>query len=47
MLFQKKAKIMLAVADGNAVPLSEVPDEAFSSEILGKGVAVKPTSGTV
>ena len=47
MLFQKKAKIMLAVADGNAVPLSEVPDEAFSSEILGKGFAVKPTSGTV
>lgn len=47
MLFSKKEKIMLAVADGNAVPLTEVPDEAFSSGILGVGVAIEPTVGTV
>lgn len=47
MLFQKKDKIMLAVADGNAIPLSEVPDEAFASGILGQGFAIKPTAGTV
>ena len=47
MLFQKKEKIILAVADGYAVPLSEVPDEAFSSGILGQGFAIKPTAGTV
>ena len=47
MLFQKKEKLILAVADGEAVPLNEVPDEAFSSGILGVGFAIAPTSGTV
>ncbi|MBR3893601.1 MAG: PTS glucose transporter subunit IIA [Clostridia bacterium] len=47
MLFQKKKKTLLAVADGVAVPLSAVPDEAFSSGMLGQGFAVKPTAGTV
>ena len=31
-------------ADGNVVPLTEVSDQAFSSEALGKGIAVKPTN---
>ena len=35
MLFQKKEKKLLAVADGNAIPLTEVPDEAFASRLLG------------
>lgn len=47
MLFQKKAKVLLAVADGKAIPLSEVPDEAFSSGLLGIGFAVEPKTGTV
>ena len=34
-------------ADGNVVPLTEVSDQAFSSEALGKGIAVKPTNGTI
>ena len=33
--------------DGNVVPLTEVSDQAFSSEALGKGIAVKPTNGTI
>jgi len=47
MLFQKKQKGLLAVADGKAIPLSEVPDEAFSSGVLGIGFAVEPKTGTV
>ncbi len=47
MFFQKKEKVMLAVADGEAVSLSTVPDEAFSSGILGIGFAIKPSAGTV
>ena len=44
---KKKEKSLLAVTDGQAIALSEVPDEAFSSGILGIGVAIEPTSGTV
>lgn len=47
MLFQKKVKGLMAVADGKAIPLSEVPDEAFASGILGIGFAIEPDSGTV
>lgn len=32
---------------GQALPLSQVPDEMFSEEILGKGMAVEPTVGMV
>ncbi len=34
-------------ADGEAIPLSKVNDEAFSQEILGKGMAVKPSKGQI
>ena len=47
MIFQKKEKVLLAVANGKAIPLSEVPDEAFSSGILGVGFAIDPSDGTV
>lgn len=47
MLFQKKEKKLLAVADGNAVSLTEVPDEAFASGILGVGFAIEPSSDKV
>lgn len=33
--------------DGTVVPLAEVPDAAFADASLGKGVAVRPTSGAV
>lgn len=32
---------------GQAVPLSEVPDETFASGMLGQGAAVIPTSGRI
>ncbi|MBE0335515.1 beta-glucoside-specific PTS transporter subunit IIABC [Paenibacillus sp. 23TSA30-6] len=33
--------------EGTVVSLSEVPDPAFASEAMGKGVAIEPTSGRV
>ncbi len=47
MLFSKKEKTLLAVADGRAVPLSDVPDDAFASGILGVGVGIIPSAGTI
>ncbi len=50
-LFSKEKKTnnvsLLSVADGEVVSLSEVPDEAFSSGMLGEGFAVRPTGETV
>lgn len=37
----KKVIVLGAVAKGEVVPLSEVPDATFAEEMLGKGVAVK------
>lgn len=36
-----------AVADGEAMPVSDVPDEVFASKALGDGVAVIVTDGKV
>ena len=47
MLFSKKETALLAVATGRSIPLSEVPDEAFASGILGEGFAIDPIDGTV
>lgn len=38
---------LFSVADGEAIPLSEVPDEAFASGMLGEGFAVRPANGTI
>ena len=48
-LFAKKSHdISLgAPVAGQAVALSEVSDPTFGEEILGKGVAIRPTSGRV
>lgn len=40
-------EIMRRPLEGEIVPLSEVPDPAFSSGALGQGVAIKPTCGTL
>lgn len=45
-LFHKKEQKALelgAPVSGQAVPLQEVSDPTFGGEILGKGVAVRPT----
>ena len=38
-IFREKRGAMLAVADGRAIPLADVPDEAFASGMLGAGWA--------
>lgn len=40
-LFQKKRTLM-SVCDGRCAELSQMPDEAFASGMLGQGVAVFP-----
>ncbi len=47
MLFSKKMRALTAVTDGRVVPLAEVPDEAFATELLGKGIAIDPTEGSI
>ncbi len=47
MLFQKKNRALLAIANGNAIALDQVEDEAFASGMLGVGVAVEPRDGTI
>lgn len=46
-MFGNSQKKIYAPADGKAVPLECVPDEVFSSGMLGKGFAVEPTSGNI
>ena len=38
-----KREILKSPLTGNLVALSDVPDEVFSSGVLGKGIAVEPT----
>lgn len=45
MLFSKKEIALSAVCAGEAMPLSEMPDEAFSTGILGVGYAIEPSDG--
>ena len=40
-------KTIVAPINGTVVPLSQVKDEAFASEALGKGVAIEPKEGKV
>lgn len=42
-----KKEVLASPLTGKVVPLTEVKDEAFSGELLGKGVAVEPTDGSV
>lgn len=48
-IFKKKEdKIQIgAPAAGAAVPIREVSDPTFGEEILGKGVAIKPSDGRI
>lgn len=43
----RKNRTLLAICDGRCAPLSEMPDEAFASGMLGVGVTVFPSSGRI
>ncbi|MGM9680207.1 MAG: PTS glucose transporter subunit IIA [Eubacteriales bacterium] len=45
MFFSKKPKKsgLTAVCDGRCQPISDIPDEAFASEMLGNGIAIEPS----
>ncbi|MNJ38852.1 PTS system beta-glucoside-specific EIIBCA component [compost metagenome] len=43
----KPDAVALSPMSGTVVPLTEVPDPAFSSEAMGKGIAIEPDSGRV
>ena len=45
-LFHKKSMIY-SPCDGTFKPLSEVKDEVFSKELMGKGFAVVPINGDI
>lgn len=42
MIFSKKQDQLLAVCDGVSAPITEIPDEAFSMGLLGRGFAQDP-----
>ena len=46
-IFEKKPLEVAAALEGEAVELKEVNDPAFSEEMFGKGMAIKPVSGKV
>ena len=48
-MFEKNAKIisLKAVEDGRTIPMDEVNDQTFAQELLGPGIAIVPSNGTV
>lgn len=46
-LFGKSLDAICAPVAGEAVPVSQVSDPTFGEEILGKGIAIKPSAGKV
>lgn len=44
---QLQERDILAPVEGEVIPLSEVEDEAFSNELLGKGVCIIPSSNQI
>jgi len=45
--FKKKPVKVFSPLDGKVVELKDVPDEVFSKGLVGDGVAIIPSSGTV
>ena len=48
-MFERNAKIISikAVEDGRTNPMDEVNDQTFAQELLGPGIAIVPSNGTV
>ena len=48
-MFEKNAKTisLKAVEDGRTIPMDEVNDQIFAQELLGPGIAIVPSNGTV
>ncbi|HIT33645.1 MAG TPA: PTS glucose transporter subunit IIA [Candidatus Faecousia intestinigallinarum] len=46
-LFGKEKDAICAPVSGEAVPISQVSDPTFGEEVLGKGIAIRPTDGKV
>lgn len=48
-MFEKNAKTisLKAVEDGRTIPMDEVNDQTFAQELLGLGIAIVPSNGTV
>ena len=48
-MFEKNAKTisLKAVEDGRTIPMDEVNDQTFAQELLGAGIAIVPSNGTV
>ena len=44
---RKKTIQILAPLEGEVIPVTAVNDPVFGQELLGKGVAIRPTSGRV
>lgn len=48
-MFEKNAKTisLKSVEDGRTIPMDEVNDQTFAQELLGPGIAIVPSNGTV
>lgn len=48
-MFEKNAKTisLKVVEDGRTIPMDEVNDQTFAQELLGPGIAIVPSNGTV
>ena len=48
-MFEKNAKTisLKAVEDGRTIPMDKVNDQTFAQELLGPGIAIVPSNGTV
>ncbi|TFJ92216.1 PTS glucose transporter subunit IIA [Lentibacillus salicampi] len=44
---QDTTETILSPFTGNVISMEDVPDEMFSQKLMGDGIAVEPTEGTV